>query len=115
MITSISDFMNRFQREGQAIAALRHPNIVQVYDFQVSSSDDDGPMAYMVMDYIEGQTLADYIRRTSYAHNFPTNEEIVRLFTPISLAIDYAHRQRMIHRDIKPAIFCLIRVIQCIM
>jgi eukaryotic-like serine/threonine-protein kinase len=114
-LRSDPDFMNRFQREGQAIAALRHPNIVQVYDFQVSSSDDDGPMAYMVMDYIEGQTLADYIRRTSYAHNFPTNEEIVRLFTPISLAIDYAHRQRMIHRDIKPAIFCLIRVIQCIM
>jgi eukaryotic-like serine/threonine-protein kinase len=102
-LRSDPDFMNRFQREGQAIAALRHPNIVQVYDFQVSSSDDDGPMAYMVMDYIEGQTLADYIRRTSYAHNFPTNEEIVRLFTPISLAIDYAHRQRMIHRDIKPA------------
>src|ERR1019366_6885099 len=104
-LRSDPDFMGRFQREGQAIAALRHPNIVQVYDFQVSSDEDDdgGPMAYMVMDYIEGPTLADYIRRTSYAHKFPTNEEIVRLFTPISLAIDYAHRQRMIHRDIKPA------------
>ena len=102
-LRSDPDFMNRFQREGQAIAALRHPNIVQVYDFQVSSSEDDGPMAYMVMDYIEGSTLADYIRRTSYAGNFPSDEEIVRLFTPISLAIDYAHRQRMIHRDIKPA------------
>jgi eukaryotic-like serine/threonine-protein kinase len=102
-LRSDPDFVNRFQREGQAIAALRHPNIVQVYDFQVSSPDDEDPMAYMVMDYIEGPTLADYIRRTSYAHKFPTDEEIVRLFTPISLAIDYAHRQRMIHRDIKPA------------
>ncbi len=102
-LRSDPDFMNCFQREGQAIAALRHPNIVQVYDFQVSSSEDEGPMAYMVMDYIEGQTLADYIRHTSYKHKFPTGEEIVRLFTPISLAIDYAHRQRMIHRDIKPA------------
>ncbi|MBA2681845.1 MAG: serine/threonine protein kinase [Ktedonobacteraceae bacterium] len=102
-LRSDPDFMNRFQREGQAIAALRHPNIVQVYDFQVSSPEDENQMAYMVMDYIEGSTLADYIRRTSYAHNFPSDEEIVRLFTPISLAIDYAHRQRMIHRDIKPA------------
>lgn len=102
-LRSDPDFVSRFQREGQAIAALRHPNIVQVYDFHVSSSEDDGPMAYMVMDYIEGSTLADYIRRTSYEHKFPTNEEIVSLFTPISLAIDYAHRQRMIHRDIKPA------------
>jgi len=102
-LRSDPDFMNRFLREGQAIAALRHPNIVQVYDFQVAQPEDESPMAYMVMDYIEGSTLAEYIRRTSYAHRFPSANEIVRLFTSLGLAVDYAHQQRMIHRDIKPA------------
>ncbi len=102
-LRSDPDFMNRFLREGQAIAALRHPNIVQVYDFQVAAPGDEGPTAYMVMDYIEGPTLADYVRQTSYEHKFPSANEIVRLFTSISLAVDYAHQQRMIHRDIKPA------------
>ena len=102
-LRSDPDFMSRFVREGQAIAALRHPNIVQVYDFQVSSPGDENPMAYMVMDYIEGQTLADYLHNTSYAGNIPAADEIVRLFTSLGLAVDYAHLHRMIHRDIKPA------------
>lgn len=97
------DFIARFIREGQAIAALRHPNIVQVYDFQTSSLEDGDSLAYMVMDYIEGQTLAHYIRRTSQIGRFPSPREIVQLFTSISLAVDYAHQHGMFHRDIKPA------------
>lgn len=102
-LRSDPDFTNRFVREGQAIAALRHPNIVQVYDFHVSLPEDENPMAYMVMDYIEGLTLADYLRRTSYANNIPFDDEIVRLFTSLSSAVDYAHAHHMIYRDIKPA------------
>jgi eukaryotic-like serine/threonine-protein kinase len=102
-LRSDPDFMSRFVREGQAIAALRHPNIVQVYDFQVSSPEDENPMAYMVMDYIEGQTLADYLHHTSYAGDIPVADDIVRLFTSLGLAVDYAHQHGMIHRDIKPA------------
>src|SRR5713226_4558399 len=57
------DFMTRFVREAQAIASLRHPNIIQIHDFQ-TTTDADNP-AYMVMNYIEGPTLAEYIRDTS--------------------------------------------------
>ncbi len=57
----------------------------------------------MVMDYVEGQTLADYIRSTSGKGSIPSPAEIVQLFTSICLAVDYAHHQGMIHRDLKPA------------
>ncbi len=96
-------FVTRFTREAQAIASLRHPNIVQIYDFETSTPASGDPQAYMVMDYVEGQTLADYIRNTSRAGKFLSPTEIVNLFSSISAAIDYAHQRGMIHRDIKPA------------
>ncbi len=65
------------------------------------SSEAEGPSAYMIMDYIEGQTLAHYIAFTSRVQQFPAANDIVRFFASISLAIDYAHD--VIHRDIKPA------------
>ena len=97
------NFIARFEREAQLIASLHHPNIVQVHDFQIVSSEQEGTFAYMVMDYIEGQTLADYIQNTSGHGNFPTPTEVVQLFTSIGLAVDYAHQHGMIHRDLKPA------------
>lgn len=98
------DFMNRFLREARVVASLHHPNIVQIHDFQISRPpESDSTIAYMVMDYIEGPTLAEYIRETSSMGKFPTPGEIVRLFTSISRAVDYAHQHGMIHRDLKPA------------
>ena len=98
------DFMTRFVREAQAIASLHHPNIVQVHDFQVApSSEGESALAYMVMNYIEGPTLAEYIGTTSRIGAFPSAAEIVHLFTAIGSAIDYAHQRGMVHRDIKPA------------
>src|SRR6266568_2190971 len=96
-------FIARFEREAQLIASLHHPNIVQIHDFQIASSEEEGTIAYMVMDYVEGQTLADYLRRTSSLGNVPSPPELVQLFTSIGLAVDYAHQQGMIHRDLKPA------------
>lgn len=97
-------FVTRFQQEAQVIASLRHPNIVQIHDFQVSQPpESDTPTPYMVMDYIEDRTLADYIASTSAQGKIPSPVEIVNLFTSISLAIDFAHQKGMIHRDIKPA------------
>lgn len=97
-------FIARFAHEAQIVAALRHPNIVQIYDFHISEQpESDKTIAYMVMEYIEGNTLAHYIHETSEQQNVPPAADIVRLFTPISLALDYAHQQGTIHRDIKPA------------
>jgi serine/threonine protein kinase len=98
------DSIARFEREAQFIASLRHPNIVEIHDFQfVSMPDSNISIAYMVMDYIEGPTLAAYIRNTSRRGQFPSASDIVSIFTSISLALDYAHQQGMVHRDIKPA------------
>jgi len=98
------EFMTRFVREARAIASLHHSNIVQIYDFQTANTADaNSPMAYMVMDYVEGQTLADYMRDTVRVGKFLNANELVQLFASISRAIDYAHRQGTLHRDIKPA------------
>lgn len=98
------EFNSRFSREARVIASLHHPNIIQVHDFQIShASESSSSTAYMVMDYIEGQTLAKYILTTSRVGKFPSTNDIVFLFSSISRAVDYAHQQGMIHRDIKPA------------
>jgi eukaryotic-like serine/threonine-protein kinase len=98
------NFVTRFELEAQLIASLHHPNIVQIHDFQVSRPpESDRTIAYMVMAYIEGQTLAGYIANTSAQGKIPSPVEIVNLFTSISLAVDYAHQKGMVHRDIKPA------------
>jgi serine/threonine protein kinase/ABC-type branched-subunit amino acid transport system substrate-binding protein len=96
-------FIMRFQREAQVVASLHHPNIIKIFDFQTSQSPEMDNTIYMVMDYVEGQTLREYIRSTARIGKFPSAADIVHLFVPISMAIDYAHNKGMIHRDIKPA------------
>jgi len=97
------DFVVRFQREMAVIAALHHPNIVQYYDFSTSPSSGPGNItAYIVMTYVDGGTLADYIHNTSRLGKFLPVADIVRLFTTIGMALDYAHRQGVIHGQLKP-------------
>ncbi|MFL5653974.1 MAG: serine/threonine protein kinase [Ktedonobacteraceae bacterium] len=102
------DFIARFLDEARVIASLHHPNIVQVHDFQVFQPPVGAGLAaqstipYVVMDYVEGQTLANYIMHTSRLGRFPPAAEVVRLLLPISAAIDYAHQRGVVHHDIKP-------------
>lgn len=97
------DFVTRFEQEARFIASLHHSNIIQIYDFHVSFPPETPELlAYMVMEYIEGQTLSRYLRTTSQRKTFPSPADLMRLYTPICLAIDYAHQRGMIHRDIKP-------------
>ncbi len=101
-------FMTRFwnlpfSQEAQKLLSLHHPNIVQIHSFQISRpSEADNPVAYIVMDYIEGPTLADYIRETSYKREFPPATDIVHLFASIGASLDYAHHEGVIHGEIKP-------------
>ena len=96
-------FVSRFEHEAQLIASLHHPNIVQLHDFQIASQESNTTTAYMVMDYVEGETLGQYIEKTSKQGNIPYPAEIVQIFTCIGLAVDYAHQKGVIHRDLKPA------------
>ncbi len=87
------DFINRFRREAQAVASLSHPNVVSVYDV-----GQDHDIYYMVMEYIEGSTLKDLINRQGA---LPV-AEAVRIAVQVCDALDHAHQNHIIHRDIKP-------------
>jgi serine/threonine protein kinase len=101
-------FMTRFwnlpfSQQAQKLLALQHPHLVKIHSFQISRpSEAEHPLAYVVMDYVEGPTLAEYLRETSYKQVFPSATEIVHLFAAIGAAIDYAHQQGVIHGDLKP-------------
>jgi serine/threonine protein kinase len=98
------EFLARFRREAQAVAGLRHPNIVQVYDFDV-----EGEFYYMVLELLGGDTLkvrlADYQARDE---QMPWGE-MVRILLDVLDGLAYAHNEGMIHRDIKPANILLTR------
>jgi eukaryotic-like serine/threonine-protein kinase len=97
------DFMTRFQREAQVIVSLRHSNIVPSYNFSISQfPETSSAMAYLVMDYIEGGTLADYTRNATQTRKLLPIPAIIQLFSSIGLAIEFAHQQHVIHGNLKP-------------
>jgi serine/threonine protein kinase/class 3 adenylate cyclase len=91
------EFLARFQREAQNVAALRHPNIVQVHDFDV---EDGRP--YMVMEFIDGQPL-DQVSGQRQATGGWQLADVLQAISDVGYALAYAHKQEMIHRDIKPS------------
>jgi serine/threonine protein kinase len=93
-----SDFLARFEREAKAIAALRHPNIIQMYDFDIA--DDD---YFMVMEYVDGGSLKENLCDLAAKKAYMAYHDVARIFQQMASALDYAHQQGMLHRDIKPA------------
>jgi serine/threonine protein kinase len=84
----------RFEREARAMARLNHPNIVRVYD----SGRIDGH-SFMAMAYVEGETFDKVLRRKSRLRPL----QVTDIGRQIASALDYAHRHRVIHRDVKPS------------
>ena len=88
------DLVRRFKNESKAISLLNHPNIVKVYD--VSVNDD---LQYIVMEYVDGMTLREYLNQRG---GRLTNRETVHFISQILKALEHAHANGVVHRDIKP-------------
>lgn len=94
------EFRRRFKNESKAIAVLSHPNIVKVFD--VSFGDR---LQYIVMEYVEGITLKEYIEQQRVINS----KEVVHFTTQILRALQHAHDKGIVHRDIKPQNIILLQ------
>ena len=90
---SDEEFVRRFSREAEAASKVSHQNIVNMLDVGI-----DGDMRYIVMEYVDGQTLKDMIRQRGTIHP----DTAIRMTIRILAAVDHAHRNGIVHRDIKP-------------
>src|SRR3954471_20426598 len=91
-VSSAPEMKARFEREARALSAFQHPHICTLYDI----GDQDG-VIFLVMEFIEGETLGTRLERGA----LPT-EQLLRIGIDIADALDKAHRQGVIHRDLKP-------------
>ncbi|HSV47030.1 MAG TPA: serine/threonine-protein kinase, partial [Ramlibacter sp.] len=89
-----AEYEHRFRTEARSAARLQHPNIVSVYD-----SDRDGDIAFLVMEFIQGDDLKHHLDRG----NRYSLEQSLKMIRDLLSALDYAHKQGIVHRDIKPA------------
>jgi serine/threonine-protein kinase len=90
-----SNFVSRFRREALAAARLVHPNVVQVFDFGL---DDASHRNFIVMEYVDGQSCAEILREQ---RTLPPREA-VEILAQSCRGLDYAHRNGVVHRDVKP-------------
>jgi hypothetical protein len=88
----------RFQQEAKVIARLAHQNILPVFDY-----GDENGWAYIVMEYVTGGTLRDRLANAEATCTLPRLDWVLKMGEQAALALDYAHRNKVIHRDVKPA------------
>src|SRR6185369_1157565 len=93
-----SEFVQRFKREAEAAGRLNHPNVVNVTDFGVAQLEA-GDLPYLVMEYLDGQTLQDSLKDTPR----PTFDFVLDVMDQVGLALDAAHAAGIVHRDLKPS------------
>jgi eukaryotic-like serine/threonine-protein kinase len=96
-LSSHDQFVARFRREAEAAGRLRHPNVVDVTDFGVAHTGN-GPVAYLVMEYLDGCTLAEIVSEEG-ALPIPW---VIDILEQVCAAVEEAHRAGIIHRDLKP-------------
>jgi hypothetical protein len=92
------EFVRRFEEEAAAVAQLRHPNLIQVFDF----THDEGTY-YIVFEFVPGETLQDRLKRVKMANQQMDIDEVIDITSKSADGLDYAHEKGLIHRDIKPA------------
>jgi len=90
-----ANFVSRFRREALAVARLVHPNIVQVFDF---GSETSSGRNFIVMEYVDGQSCAEILRDRGTL----TPRDAVDILAQACRGLDYAHRNGVVHRDVKP-------------
>ena len=90
-------FFDRFRREAQAVAAFRHPNVVQVFDYDVQDA-----ISYMVLELLEGDSLKTRLRDYRIRGESMPLGEVVRILLDVLDGLAHAHSEGMVHRDIKP-------------
>ena len=90
-----ASFVSRFRREALAAAKLVHPNIVQVFDF---GTDETSQRQFIVMEFVDGQSCAELLRDRGPM----APRDAVEILTQACRGLDYAHRNGVVHRDVKP-------------
>ena len=93
------EFRQRFEREAIAIARLRHPHIVQVFDFEVAASGEYA----LAMEFLEGGTLKERLTELAAQGKQIDPNEAVRIVSEVADALGYAHDKGIVHRDVKPS------------
>src|SRR4029079_17416311 len=94
-----ADMLARFEREARVLASLNHPNIATLYGFEV-----DGDRRFLVMELVEGETLADRIERGPLPEH-----EALPIFAEVARGLAAAHERGVVHRDLKPSNVELVR------
>jgi len=87
------EFIERFRREARTAANMRHPNVITVHDY----GQDDNGVPYLVLEFVEGETLADLM---DYGLD---DVRVPDLLDQVAAGLDYAHSRGVIHRDVKRA------------
>lgn len=100
-----ADALTGYLRRIEEVASLHHPGIVHIHNVQVlapRSTGEPSPLICLAIEYIEGETLAEYIASTSAVGRTPSPAEIVQLFSSLAIALDSAHQRGVIHGNLKP-------------